>query len=379
MITHDVSYEDVSIPDQIEQMVLRSISNQNYPGAVIMAAQHGKIFYRGAFGMQSLMPVRVPMRLDTIFDTASLTKVVVTTTAIMQLVEKGKLALDTPVAHYWPEFNTQDKQNITIKMLLTHVSGLPAMIPSPLLNSILPLARQTPDATAWHGKSDAIKYVLAVKPTHAAETQFTYSDINFVILGELVERISGQSLSEYAQEHIFKPLGMRNSFFQPSTARRHEIAPTQIIDGGLRWGEVHDPSTWLMGGVAGMAGLFSTAEDIGIFAEMILQQGKNILKPESVKLMTSPQTPKHINEVRGLGWDIRSPYSCGGTHFSAQSFGHTGYTGTSLWIDPVNHAWLVMLTNRTHPQPVENSQFFNDRMKIADLIGKAVTEKQGAH
>lgn len=372
MLTHDISQEDVSLSGQIEELITQSINNQYYPGAVILAGQRGKIIYRGAFGMQSLVPVRVPMRLETIFDTASLTKVIVTTTAVMQLVESGKLSLDTPVVDFWSEFNAHGKQDITIKMLLTHVSGLPAMIPSPLLNSILPIERQTPDALAWQGKADAIKYVLAVKPTHQVETQFTYSDINFVILGELIEKISGESLPEYAHHHIFKPLGMRNSFFQPSTTRRHEIAPTEIIDGGLRWGEVHDPSTWLMGGVAGMAGLFSTAEDIGLFAEMILRHGKNVLKPESVKLMTSPQTPAHINEVRGLGWDICSPYSCRGAHFSEQSFGHTGYTGTSLWIDPVNEAWLVMLSNRVHPHPAENNQFLSDRVKVADIIGKVV-------
>lgn len=369
MLKHEVE----SVSDQIKELITSSIRNQNYPGAVIMAGQRGKIIYRNAFGMQSLVPVRVPMRIDTIFDTASLTKVIVTATAVMQLIERGKLSLDAPVSHYWPEFAAQGKQHITIKMLLTHVSGLPAMIPSPLLNAILPVERQTPGAVAWQGKADAIKYVLAVKPTHPVETQFTYSDINFVILGELIERASGESLHDYAHHHIFTLLEMRNSFFQPSTSRRHEIAPTEIIDGGLRWGEVHDPSTWLMGGVAGMAGLFSTAEDIGKFAEMILQDGKHVLKPESVKLMTSPQTPAHINEVRGLGWDIRSPYSCGGSHFSAQSFGHTGYTGTSLWIDPVNEAWLVMLSNRVHPHPAENSQFLADREKIADMIGKVAT------
>ncbi|HTM63432.1 MAG TPA: serine hydrolase domain-containing protein [Gammaproteobacteria bacterium] len=374
----DLPKKSADALDEIAPLVVNSINQQFYPGVVIYASHHGKVIYRGVFGSRSIVPEKLPMTFDTIFDAASLTKVLVTAPAVMQLVEKGKLNLDAKAADYWPEFAAAGKKDITVKMLLTHVSGLAPVIPSPELNSILPAEKRTPNAISWRGKQAALQYILDLHPDHQPNSKFVYSDINFIILSELIERVSGERLHDYAHKHIFQPLKMHNSFFLPPPSRRQEIAPTEIINSELRWGEVHDPTAWLMGGVAGMAGVFSTAADIGIFAEMILQNGrydggKQLLTAESVAAMTSPQNPPDVAELRGLGWDIRSPYSCGGSYVSDKSFGHTGYTGTSLWIDPVNQSWLVILTNRVHPQLSAQNQLIQDRKKIADLVGKALS------
>lgn len=361
-------------------LIVNSITNGYYPGAVILASHKGEIIYRGVFGHQRIMPDMAPMCFETIFDVASLTKVVVTTTAVLQLVEQQKLHLDMPVAFYWNSFANHGKSLITIKNLLTHTSGLQECLASPELNEILPPSKKMANAQSWQGKHAALEQIISLHPLYQCNTKFLYSDVNFIILGYLVEIISGKSLDHYATCHIFKPAGMPHSSFLPLPTLRHSIAPTQVLNEELRWGEVHDPTAQLMGGVAGMAGLFSNATDLGIFAQIILNKGRiqsssntYLLNPATISLMTTRQTSSHIPESRGLGWDIHSSFSCRGNLLTTDSFGHTGWTGVSLWIDPTTDTWIVILTSRTHPTPANDNQLLLDRIKITDAIALAIS------
>ena len=248
----------------ISEMVKKAIQSGKIPGAIILIGNHGKIVYRQCFGFRALIPKKEPMTIDTIFDLASLTKVIATTTAVMQLVDDGKLNLEDPVVKYWPEFKKNGKEQITVRDLLTHYSGLrPALDSKP----------------KWSGYDTTLRLIEEEKPVLPSGTNFIYSDINFIILGELISRISGEPLDDYCTEHIFKPLGMKDTGFKPSPVLRARIAPTQYqhgTTGKMLWGEVHDPLAYRMGGVAGHAGLFSTADDLAIFAQMVLDGGQPI-------------------------------------------------------------------------------------------------------
>jgi len=303
------------------------------------------------------------MRVDTVFDMASLTKVIATTTAIMQLVEQGKILLSAPIADYWPEFKANGKEQITVRELLTHYSGLrPDLDLEP----------------TWSGYETAMSMIVAEKPIVPPGTRFVYSDINFETLGELVRRVSGQPLDAYCAQHIFKPLGMKDTRFKPPASLRNRIAPTQHqhgTTGKILWGEVHDPTSYAMGGVAGHAGLFSTADDLHIFAQMLLNggsyRGRRVLSPLSVEIMTTPQTPPNKMLLRGLGWDIDSPFASNrGELFGVGSYGHTGFTGTSIWIDPVTQADVIILTNRVHPEGKGDAGPL--RAQIATLVAAAL-------
>ncbi len=345
----------------IQEIVEEAISKGQIPGAVILVGNRDTILYRRAFGYRSLVPEKKPMTLDTIFDLSSLTKVVATSAAVMQLVEKGKLRLEDRVTEYWPEFKAHGKERITVRELLTHYSGL------------------RPDLDLkprWSGYDAALRLIAAEKPVAPPGTRFIYSDINFEILGELVRRVSGQSLDVYCEEHIFRPLGMKDTGFNPSQTRVNRIAPTEYGDGGrMKRGEVHDPTACSMGGVAGHAGLFSTADDLSVFARMLLNggslKGVAILSPLMVEKMTAPQTPPDKTVLRGLGWDIDSPFASNrGELFPVGSFGHTGYAGTSIWIDPVSGIYVIILTNRVHPNG--HGDCGSLRTGIATLVSAAL-------
>jgi uncharacterized protein YbbC (DUF1343 family)/CubicO group peptidase (beta-lactamase class C family) len=333
------------------------------PGAVVAVGQGGRVIYREAFGHRALVPKELPMTVDTIFDVASLTKVVATTTAIMQLVEQGKISLNAPVADYWPEFKANEKEAITVRELMTHYSGLP------------PDLDLKPD---WSGYETAMKMIAGEKPIVPPGTRFIYSDINYETLGELVRLVSGEPLDVYCIEHIFRPLGMKETRFKPPATMRDRIAPTQYQYGDrgkMLWGEVHDPTAYNMGGVAGHAGLFSTADDLAVFAQMLLDGGSyrsvRILSPLTVEKMTSPQNPPDRMVVRGLGWDLDSPLASNrGELFDVGSFGHTGFTGTSIWIDPVTQTYVIILTNRVHPDG--KGDVGPMRTKIATLVAAAL-------
>ena len=336
---------------------------KKFPGAVVLIGHDGQVVYRKAFGERSLVPERRPMAVDTIFDMASMTKVMATTTAVMQLVEQGKIVLSAPVSDYWPEFKQNGKELVTIRELMTHYSGLP------------PDLELKP---AWTGYDTAMQMIVAAQLNVPPGTRFIYSDINFETLGEIVRRVSGESLDVYCAEHIFKPLGMKDTLFKPPATLRNRIAPTQYEhgeSGPVLWGVVHDPTSRFMGGVAGHAGLFSTADDVSTFAQMLLNggayNGARILSPLSIEKMTTPQTPPGKTALRGLGWDIDSPFASNrGELFDVGSFGHTGYTGTSLWVDPVTKTYIILLTNRVHPN--NKGEVGGVRTAISTLVAGAL-------
>jgi uncharacterized protein YbbC (DUF1343 family)/CubicO group peptidase (beta-lactamase class C family) len=325
--------------DRIDAVARQEIAAEGLPGAVILVGHQGKIVYRKAFGYRSLVPQRYPMSEDTIFDLASLTKVVATTNAVMQLVDAGLVDLNAPVAKYLPEFNSNGKSQITIKELMTHCSGLRPEVSS---------------QGGWTGYDGAISAIAGDHPICPPGTTFKYSDANFITLGEVVHRLSHKPLDVYSQEKIFRPLGMRHTTYRPPGNWLNFIAPTDYQSNQLRWGEVSDPTAHRMGGVAGNAGVFSTADDLALLVQMLLNggvgsNGTRILSAQAVAAMTKPYCVAG-SCVRGLGWDMEYPYSRGfNAAFCKGSFGHTGYTGTSIWVDPCSKTFLIILTSRLHP------------------------------
>ncbi len=351
----------------LQDIVERELRQHELPGAVVVAGTPEGVVYRRAFGYRSLEPRQLPMTVDTIFDLASLTKVVATTTAIMQLAEKGKLRLDAPAARYWPGLKANGKKDITVRQLLTHYSGLrPDLDLKP----------------GWSGYKAAMRMIVREKPVCRPGTCFIYSDINFEILGDIVRRVSGKPLNVYCSKNIFKPLGMSDTLFNPSRRLRDRIAPTQYYEGNMRCGTVHDPACLKMGGMAGHAGLFSTADDLSRFALMLLNGGRighvRILKAATVETMTTPQSPPGKGSLRGLGWDIGPPLASNRDELPpVGSYGHLGYTGTALWIDPVSKVYVIVLTNRVHPDGNGDVKALRADIKalVADAIGTVSPEQ----
>jgi len=348
----------------ISDIAKKAIQAGGIPGAVILIGSEGKVVYRKALGLSALKPKKLPMTIQTIFDIASLTKVIATSTAIMQLVEAGKLSLEDPVARHWPEFGVSGKEEITVRDLLTHYSGL------------RPSLDLKPNGS---GRGTALSMIEEEKPLFPPGTSYIYSDVNFIILGELVSRLSGEPFDVYCAEHIFRPLGMDDTGFKPSLDLRPRIAPTEYqrrSTGKLFWGEVHDPVAFAMGGVAGHAGLFSTADDLAIFAQMVLdggsRNGVKILSPLTVKKMTTPQSPPDKMPLRGLGWNIDASLA------SQASYGHKGFTGTGIWIDPVSNTYVIILTNRVHPNGKGKVEPLRTKVLSAvnDAVGPVPVEQE---
>ena len=339
----------------LDQAVEQAIQEGQIPGAVLLVGHQGHIVHRKAYGKRALVPTPEPMTVDTIFDMASLTKVVATTPSLMKLFEEGKLRLNDRVTQYMPEFQG-GKSGITIRDLFTHFSGEPPDLPL---------------EPRWSGYQTGIHMAMIEKPDAPPGAQFRYSDINFILLGELVHRLSGQMLSGYAREHIFLPLGMRETMFQPPASLVPRIAPTERDGphGAPLRGVVHDETSRYMGGVAGHAGLFSTADDLSRYCEMMLHKGElggtRLFSPLTVEKFVTPESPADQPILRGLGWDIDSPFSGNrGDLFPIGSYGHTGFTGTSIWIDPVSDTYVILLTNSVHPYR---------RPAITGLRGKVAT------
>jgi uncharacterized protein YbbC (DUF1343 family) len=348
--------ETFSASATLDAIVNAGVRDSLFPGAVLVVGHEGKIVHRQAYGSSALVPAREPMTVDTIFDIASLTKVVATTPALMLLFEQGKLRIDDLVTAYLPEFQGGHSE-ITVRDLMTHFSGLrPDLDLEP----------------AWSGYYTGIRRALLDRPTSPPGTRFTYSDINFELLGEIVHRVSGKMLDEYAREAIFQPLMMTETGFHPAAALRARIAPTEIdpaTNAPLR-GVVHDPTARFMGGVAGHAGVFSTASDLAKYAQVFLDSGGRLFSPLTVKKFTSPNSPPDQPILRGLGWDIDSGYSAPrGELFPIGSFGHTGFTGTSLWIDPASKTYIILLTNSVHPRGGKNLNPL--RSKVATVVAAA--------
>src|SRR5580693_4080615 len=340
----------------VDGIVQEAIRDGQIPGAVVLVGHDGEIIYRKAFGERALEPRREAMTEDTIFDVASLTKVIATTTAVMQLAEKGQIRVNDPVVKYIPEFAENGKEEITVRELLTHHSGLP---------------KDLDLSQPWEGRETALRMAYADRPIYAPGSQFLYSDVNFIVLGALVERVSGMSLEEYCQKNIFVPLKMAHTRFLPPPSWAPKIAPTQYDehDKMLR-GIVHDPTARRMGGMAGHAGLFSTADDLATLAEALLD-GSSILSPLMIEKMTTPQQPPTSQVLRGFGWDIDSPFSSPrGDLLPVGSFGHTGFTGTSLWIDPTTGTYIIILSNAVHPRGKGSAIAL--RSKIATAVAAAL-------
>ncbi|MCH4093279.1 MAG: beta-lactamase family protein [Acetobacter peroxydans] len=312
------------------------------PGMVAAVGHQGQVVWRGVFGQSALLPAPAPMLWSTQFDMASLTKVLVTAPAVMQLQERGLVNLDTPAWRYLPGFEAQGKQAITLRLLLTHYSGLPPDLPLD---------------TPWQGREQAIGLVMDTRPTTTPGERFVYSDINYIVLGLIVERLSGLPLSTYAKRHIFAPLGLRHTTFSPHPEAAPTIAPTQYDENGhMLQGVVHDQTARRMGGVAGHAGLFSCAQDMILYTQAMLDKRAGLqsffpLQTRTLRLMSTPQQPPGKTDLRGLGWDIATHYSTPrGDYFPKTSFGHTGFTGTSLWAIPDTRSFVLILSNRVHPR-----------------------------
>jgi uncharacterized protein YbbC (DUF1343 family)/CubicO group peptidase (beta-lactamase class C family) len=351
----------------VDSIIQQAIADGNIPGAVLVVGHDGKVVYRKAYRERALDPAREPMTLDTIFDLASLTKVIATTTSVMQLVEKGKVRMNDPVAKYLPEFAQNGKDDITVRQLLTHYSGL------------------EPDLdlkTPWEGKETAYKMAFAETPSQAPGSSFVYSDINFIVLGALVERVAGERLDIYTTNHIFAPLKMLHTRYMPPSAWRAKIAPTQYDENDhMLRGVVHDPTARRMGGVAGHAGLFGTADDLAKFAQTLLNGGDGILSSAAVVKMTTPEQPPSAPLLRGFGWDIDSPFSSNrGDFLPIGSFGHTGFTGTSMWIDPTTQTFIVLLTNAVHPRGKGNAIGLRSKVatEVAASLNLTTSEKEAA-
>ena len=341
----------------VDSVIQDAIHEHKIPGAVLIVGHNGQVVYRKAYGARALDPKREAMTLDTVFDMASLTKVMATTTSVMRLFEQGKVKMNDPVARYLPEFAQNGKDEITVRQLLTHYSGL---------REDLDLKEHP-----WEGKKTGYRLAFEEKPAYAPGSRFLYSDINFITLGALVERLTGMSLDAYTARFVFAPLGMQHTRFRPPAAWRAKIAPTERDENLVMLrGVVHDPTARRMGGVAGHAGLFSTGDDVAKFAQALLNGGGRVLTPLSVEKMTTPQQPPTATAVRGFGWDLDSPFSSNrGELLPVGSYGHTGFTGTSLWIDPITNTYIVLLTNAVH---IKEGSAVALRTKVASAVAAAL-------
>ncbi len=373
----DISTKRLS---QMNQVIEEAIAKHQLPGAVVLVARKGRVVWREAYGSRAVEPQREVMTTDTIFDLASLTKVVATATSIMILVERGRVRLSDPLSNYIPEIRGEGRERITIEQLLTHRAGY------------------APDfdlKERWSGYDEAINRLIKEPLRNPPGSRFVYSDIGYIALGEVVHRAGGLMLDEFARRNIFAPLGMHDTGFHPVARLKDRIAPTEKRRGqmnylgdtsanagpeGDQWlrGEVHDPTSYRMGRVAGHAGLFSTADDLAVYCQMILNggqyRGARILSPLSVAEMTRPRLVSDQGWTRGLGWDINTSYSSNrGDLFPLGSFGHTGFTGTSIWIDPASQMFVVFLSNRVHPDG--KGDVGPLRGRVSSIVAGAVTDQ----
>jgi len=351
----------------IGEAIAVEIMKKQLPGAVVLVGRQGKVVWRHAYGNRTLEPQTEPMTLDTIFDLASLTKVVATATSVMILVERGQVRLGDPVARYIPEFAEMGKRNITVEQLMTHRSGFPPD------NDIKDYEQ---------GPAKAFENIWHLTPISEPGSRFIYSDVNYIVLAELIRRVSGKPLDEFSAENIFRPLGMKDTAFKLAARLQPRIAPTEKREDHWMRGEVHDPRAYLLGGVAGHAGLFSTADDLAIYCQMILGHGQyrgaRVLSPMGVTRMTEARASggnASDGNARGLGWDVMTGYSSNrGDLFPLGSFGHTGFTGTSIWIDPASETFVVFLSNRVHPRidPKQPADVNSLRGRIASIVAASI-------
>jgi CubicO group peptidase (beta-lactamase class C family) len=352
---------DTSLTGKLDKIVKTSIEEAVAPGVAIAVGRNGHIAYMKGYGyIDWNQPGSPAVDTNTLYDLASLTKVIATATLAMILEEAGQLDINRAVVSYLPEFNSPEKAQITVKQLLTHSGGLEAGA------NIYRTAR---------GRDQYLAQINARPLQYTPGTNMIYSDWDMIVLQLVMERITGKTLDVLAAEKIFRPLGMVDTQFQPPISLRPRIAPTQVDEarGGLLWGTVHDENAWAMGGVAGHAGLFSTAKDLALFSMMILNGGEGvngvrIVKPATIARWTARQGKE---STRTLGWDSPEGGSSAGQFFSPWSFGHTGFTGTSIWLDPEKDLFVVVLTNRVNPIS-SNNRHVQLRRDVADAVQQAV-------
>ena len=347
------------VPDLsgLDDAVRDSVAAGDVPGAMLLVGQGDRAVYRKAWGMRSVIPRPEPLTITTVYDIASLTKVVATLPAVLWLVEQGKVDLEAPLGRYLHEFGAPAFREVTVRRVLTHSAGFPDL-PSP--------------AAIPKGFPEAAKLLARAGLVYSPGTTFHYSDTGFILLGELVRRVSGEPLDQFTRKRFYAPLGMRDTTFHPPADWKPRIAPTEILGSGLLRGTVHDGNARLLGGVAGHAGLFSTADDLSRFCRMLLRggemDGKRYLKESTIRAML---VPHQIGETtRGLGWDMSSAYSRAlGSFFPVGSVGHTGFTGTSIWMDPASRVYAILLTNRVHPYGKGN--VVDLRRRTSGVVGGA--------
>jgi len=351
-----------SRPDfrDVDGAVRAAVESGDIPGAVIVVGRGDDVLLHRAWGARRVLPDPAPMTADTIFDIASLTKPLGTTLAVMALVERGTLALDAPLGRYVKEFDTAAHAQITLRRVLTHTAGFPATPPNPTVQGGFP------------GAAQALARLPLEYPPGSA---FQYTDTGFILLGEVVRRVSGQPLDRFLERNFWKPLALRETSFRPAAALRPRIAPTEWAEGRLLWGEVHDPRARLLGGVAGHAGMFSTAGDLARLCRMLVNEGAldgtRVLRATTIRTMW--QRSPDGNGTRALGWDMSSVFArIMSPFFPTDSVGHTGFTGTAVWIDPASRAWMLMLTNRVHPSGGGAARISELRTRVAAAVGAAL-------
>ncbi|HUQ18129.1 MAG TPA: serine hydrolase [Gemmatimonadaceae bacterium] len=331
------------------------------PGATLAVGRFGRLVHLKAYGRLDTAASSAAVDVNTMYDMASLTKVVATTTAAMMLEEQGLLDLDRTVASYLPGFNAPDKATITMRMVVEHRGGMEAF--AALFKT-------------FKGRDQYLEQINSRPLKFVPNTQMVYSDWDMILTGLVIEKLTGMTLDRFVAEKIFQPLGMMRTMFTPDASLKPNIAPTEVVAerGGLVWGSVHDENANAIGGVAGHAGLFSTAPDAAVFVQMLLNGGEyngvRLLKPETVARWTSVQ---RRGSSRALGWDTPSNQSSAGHYFSPRSFGHTGFTGTSIWADPTRELFVVLLTNRVNPTR-NTTRVFRLRRDIADAVQKSIVD-----
>ena len=353
---------------EIDTTIEEAIDQKKTPGGVFWLERKGQI-YSKAFGNKSVEPKITQTRVDTIYDSASLTKVIATTPAIMLLMESGKILLDAPVHRYLDGFKGGGKETITIRHLMTHTSGLRPGISHTI--EVDGLSKE------WTGYDTAIALAKSEKIQAQPGTQFVYSDINYILLGDIVQQLSGRLLEDFVSEEIFAPLKMNDTYYVPSARQRDRTAPTKWVDGKILQGTPNNPICRKTGRGHGHAGMFTTAADLAKFARMMLNLGElngiKLFKPETVELMTSVQSPARIDSWRGLGWDIDTAYSKQrGSLFPIGGYGHTGFAGPSLWIDPYSQSIAIFMCNRIHPDGTGN--VLQLRNQLGTLAAEAISD-----
>jgi CubicO group peptidase (beta-lactamase class C family) len=354
---------DAALPARLDSIVRIGLAEGAAPGAALAVARYGRLVHLKGYGTIDYAAGSPAVDASTMYDLASLTKVIATTTAAMILEEEGKLDISRTVQSYLPEFNAPDKSTITVRMLLTHRGGLEAFAP---------LWKTT------RGRADYLTQINARPLMSPPGTKVVYSDWDFILMQDVIERITGTTLDAFVAARIFGPLGMTSTRFTPDTtnaALMRRIAPTELdsLRGQIR-GTVHDPNAWALGGVSGHAGLFSTARDLVIFAQMLQNggsyKGARIVTPQTIARWTASQDP---HSSRALGWDTPSDISSAGRYFSPRSFGHTGFTGTSIWFDPARELFVILLMNRVNPHGIA-TRHTQLRRDVADAVQAAVLD-----